>query len=257
MDRWVELDGVVNMRDLGGLPTHGGGSIQPRRLLRSDNLQDLTERDIRRMVGDLGVSDIVDLRSELELSTEGPGPLRTVETLRHHHHSLFGERGKTVTAEQALALTSPREGAVRDASYWAGHYLNYVRNRPDSISAALDIVANGTGAVVVHCAAGKDRTGTLVAMALDVAGVPHDHIVADYALSSQRTEQIIARLITRDLYAAALRSQRPGEQASHPESMALILSTLADEFGGTAGWLRQHGWSAEQVEALRNRLTHA
>lgn len=254
MDRWVELDGVVNMRDVGGLTTTDGRTIQSRRLIRSDNLQDLTDSDVRHLVDVLGVTDVVDLRSENEVSTEGPGPLRGLGSLRHHHHSMFGEPGTKVSAEQALALTAPAQ-AVRDAAYWAGHYLNYVRNRPDSISAALAVVAGGEGAVVVHCAAGKDRTGTLVAMALDVAGVPHEQIVADYALSSQRIDQILARLIVRDLYAPALTAQRPGDQQSHPESMQIILTTLATEFGGSSGWLQAHGWHPDQVARLRERLT--
>jgi protein-tyrosine phosphatase len=56
-DRWIELDGLVNMRDLGGLPTRDGGSTTPGRLIRSDNLQDLSEADVSRLVDELGVSD--------------------------------------------------------------------------------------------------------------------------------------------------------------------------------------------------------
>ncbi|MGL5853463.1 MAG: tyrosine-protein phosphatase, partial [Phycicoccus sp.] len=66
-DRWITLDGLVNMRDVGGLPTHGGGRTQPRRLIRSDNLQDLTDADIAHLVDELGVTDVVDLRTETEL----------------------------------------------------------------------------------------------------------------------------------------------------------------------------------------------
>ena len=85
---WIELDGVVNMRDVGGLPTTDGGQVATGRLLRSDNLQDLTEADIDDLVERVGVTDIVDLRSNVELQLEGPGPLRA-RNLTHHHHSLF------------------------------------------------------------------------------------------------------------------------------------------------------------------------
>ncbi|MGL4742765.1 MAG: tyrosine-protein phosphatase [Dermatophilaceae bacterium] len=75
-DRWITLEGLVNMRDVGGLPTAAGGRTQPRRLIRSDNLQDLTEADIAHLVDEFGVTDIVDLRTEAELHLGGPGPLR-------------------------------------------------------------------------------------------------------------------------------------------------------------------------------------
>ena len=78
-DRWIELDGLVNMRDLGGLPTRDGGRTASGRLIRSDNLQDLTDADVARLVDELGVSDIIDLRAEVEVHLEGPGPLRRVE----------------------------------------------------------------------------------------------------------------------------------------------------------------------------------
>ena len=253
-DRWVTLDGVVNMRDSGGLPTRDGGAIQPRRLLRSDNLQDLSEADVRHVVEVLGVSDIVDLRSDIEVSTEGPGPLWHVESLTHHHHSLFGE-GRAVTADQALAMPDHSTRAVRDATFWSEHYLGYLTTRPDSVSAALDIVSRSHGATVIHCAAGKDRTGTVVALALDAAGVPYDVIVEDYALTAERIEQIIERLLPRELYGNALRHQSVADQRPRPETMRTILDTLQSEFGGATGWLREQGWSAADVDRLRRRLT--
>jgi len=253
-ERWIELEGVVNMRDSGGLPTRDGGTVQPLRLLRSDNLQDLSEADVRHVVDVLGVSDIVDLRSDTEVSTEGPGPLWHVESLTHHHHSLFAD-GRPVTAEQALAVPEHSTRPVRDATFWSEHYLGYLAARPDSVSAALDVVSRSTGATVVHCAAGKDRTGTVVALALAVAGVPHEVIVEDYALTGDRIERIIARLLPRDLYGSALREQSVDEQRPRPETMQTILDTLQQEFGGATGWLREQGWVDSDIERLRRRLT--
>ena len=76
MTRWIELDGVVNMRDLGGLPTRDGRTTREGRLIRSDNLQDLSEGDVRHLVEVLGVTDVVDLRSHVEHEVTGAGPLR-------------------------------------------------------------------------------------------------------------------------------------------------------------------------------------
>ena len=257
-DRWIELDGLVNMRDLGGLPTRDGGRTASGRLIRSDNLQDLTDADVAHLVHAVGVSDIIDLRTEVEVHLEGPGPLRRVESLTHHHHSLIAARGEEdldALAAKALAVPWSPDGTRRDASFWAEHYLGYLAARPDSVAAALRVIGDAPGAAVVHCAAGKDRTGTVVAMALDVAGVPHDEIVADYVLTAERIEAIIGRLMSRPAYGHPLSQQSIDEQSPKPESIEAILRAVDAGWGGAAGWLRDHGWTASDVERLRHHLT--
>ncbi|HSO64216.1 MAG TPA: tyrosine-protein phosphatase [Ornithinibacter sp.] len=258
-ERWIDLDGLVNMRDLGGLPTRDGRRTASGRLIRSDNLQDLTDADVTRLVDELGVTDIVDLRTETEVHLEGPGPLRRVESLTHHHHSLIEERQAGETAEEVgeRALLTPRDEdrPSRDARFWAEHYLGYLARRPDSVAAALRVIADAEGATVVHCAAGKDRTGTVVALALDVAGVPRDEIVADYVLTAERIDAIIGRLMPRPSYGEALAKQKSEDQLPRAESIEAILDALHDGWGGAPGWLRERGWSEADVERLRARLT--
>src|SRR5215468_1154546 len=70
---WIELDGAVNVRDLGGLPTEDGGKTADGRLLRGDNLQELSPADVATLVDEIGVTTEVDLRSESELAAEGRG----------------------------------------------------------------------------------------------------------------------------------------------------------------------------------------
>ena len=120
--------------------------------------------------------------------------------------------------------------------------------------AALAVVAHARGAAVVHCAAGKDRTGTVVAMALDVAGVPRDEIVADYVMTAERIEAIMGRLMNREPYGAAMRAQKVEDQLPRAESIEAILLAVRDGWGGAAGWLRERGWSAGDVDRLRSRL---
>ncbi|WP_457255767.1 tyrosine-protein phosphatase [Pedococcus sp. P5_B7] len=257
--RWIELDGVVNMRDVGGLPTTDGGVVATGRLLRSDNLQDLSESDVEALE-QLGVTDVVDLRSHAELTLEGPGPLRARD-LTHHHHSLFRDDVRAVTAQEALALpwsTKDQEKADAqprlDDDYWASHYLGYLTHRPDSVSAALAVVARSRGATIVHCAAGKDRTGTVVGLALSVAGVSDDDVVADYVATGERIELVMARLMARPAYGEALQDQPVDHHRPRPETMRRILEVLAERHDGAAGWLRAQGWSQDEVSALRASL---
>lgn len=268
--RWIEIDGVVNMRDLGGLPTSDGRTIAHRRLIRSDNLQDLSPDAVDHLV-EIGVRDIVDLRSETELHVLGDGPLRRVESLTHHHHSLLPKR--TVKDRAPSSLPAPEDAdspdeipdsglgspwkkydGRRDAAFWADHYLGYLSDRPDSVSAALDVISRSTGATIVHCAAGKDRTGTVVAMALSVAGVPDEVIIEDYVLTDERITRILDRLANHPVYGEALKSQPVEDQRPKPESMVSILAALQDGFGGAPGWLREQGWSDDDVDRLRAHL---
>src|SRR5688500_7938652 len=85
--RWVRLDGTTNTRDLGGLPTTDGGITVPRRVLRSDNLQTLSEDDVRRLVDKIGLREVIDLRTTAEILLEGRGPLREVAEVSHRHFS--------------------------------------------------------------------------------------------------------------------------------------------------------------------------
>ncbi len=245
------------MRDLGGLPTVDGRRVQPGRLLRSDNLQSLTAADVERLAA-MGVSDVVDLRTGVEVLREGPGPLRAVERVVHHHHTLFREQ-RAVSTDDVLALPwddaarAPEERAPPD-QFWTSHYLRYLEHRPDSVVAALRVVARAEGATIVHCAAGKDRTGTIVGLALAVAGVGEDAIVADYAATAERIEQIIARLMTSDTYRANLEHRAVEEQVPKAESMRAVLTAIEDSYGGLLPWLERHGWSRVDTESLRTKL---
>src|SRR5690606_36957312 len=67
-----------------------------------------------------------------------------------------------------------------------GFYRGYLRDRPDSVLAAMRVLAHGEGAAIVHCAAGKDRTGVLTALVLEAAGVTREAIIADYVATGER-----------------------------------------------------------------------
>ena len=268
---WIELDGVVNMRDLGGMVTVGGDTVRPRRLLRSDNLQDLTPGSVEVLVTRYGVSDVVDLRTDVEVAKEGDGPLRALDGIRHHHHTLYREdttESGIPAAERALpwetderrdaaaAEAAERNGAHRPShdQFWSEHYLSYLASRPDSVVAALHAIASSEGAAIVHCAAGKDRTGTVVGLALKVVGVPDDLVVADYAASAERVAAIMERLRAKDAYAANLKDKTVAQQSPTTDTMRLLLAVLDESYGGPLGWLDEQGWTAADTERLRRKL---
>lgn len=253
MQRWIELDGVVNMRDVGGLPTSDGGTVAPRRLIRSDNLQDLSPADVRHLVDDIGVSDVVDLRTLKELRLGGDGPLRTTP-LRHHHHSVYPDPKSPDDLPDFTGDQPVRQAPRADPNYWSQHYQGYLAQRPDSVAAALSVIATASGATIVHCAAGKDRTGTIVGLALSVAGVPREAIVEDYVLTSERLDKIMARLLNVPPYNMSLAGQTATDQLPMAKSMEGLLDVVDEDFGGAEQWLRLQGWTDDEVTRLRSKL---
>ena len=255
--KWIELDGAVNVRDLGGLATGDGRTTQDGRLLRADNLQDLSPPDVKLLVDDIGVTTVVDLRAPAEVASEGPGPLTRVGSVRHAHHSVLPEIG-TATDVAAAALASRRDGALSRYAddIRVGYYLGYLEDRPDQVVEALRSIAQAPGAALVNCAAGKDRTGVVVALALSAAGVRHDAIVADYQATAERIEAILDRLRASRTYSGDINS-RPGaaaEDAPRAETMRAFLDELDARYGGAVRWLADHGFGAGDLRALRAKL---
>lgn len=269
--RWLDFDSLVNARDVGGIPTVDGDYIQPRRLIRSDNLQALTPADIQQL-RELGVTDVIDLRSAFEVHSEGPGPLEDEAGFVIHRHSFLIERaadGTVLTATPGLTAPGERRAAelpgdalpwaeerphsIRIADAFASSYLSFLADRPESVLGALRDVAYADGAALVHCAAGKDRTGTTVALALMIAGADAEAVIEDYAASTERMELIVARLVARDTYADMV--GRPVDSHNtRPESMRAFLGYAEEQFGGVEPMLDRIGWTPADTAQMRRKL---
>ena len=252
---WIDLEGAVNVRDLGGLPTGEGGETVAGRLLRADNLQELSPSDVRRLVRDIGLTTVVDLRSSAELASEGPAPLDAVPGVRHAHHPVIPELGSATDAvAEALLLKQNQDRSRFPSDPTCGHYLGYLEDRPDQVIGAVRSIARDEGTVVVHCAAGKDRTGVVVALALTAAGVLPEAVVADYAATGERSEAILSRLRRSPTYARDIDNLPAEAHRARPETMAAFLEQMDGRYGGVARWLADHGLGAEELDLLRAKL---
>jgi protein-tyrosine phosphatase len=258
--RWLPLEGAANARDLGDLPTSDGGSIAPGRLLRSDNLQGLTERDVRLLVDELHLRTVVDLRTTVEVDLEGPGPLVAEPAVRIRHLTLFPESGVRTDIDADAVLPWTEDGAAErresalPGNRAAAFYAAYLRDRPDNVVAALRTIAESDGSALVHCAAGKDRTGVVVALALSVAGVPRDRIVADYVATAQRMTPLLARLKASETYREDLDGRPDDSHAPRADTMETFLTHLDETAGGPLGWLTGNGFDAADQARLRAHL---
>lgn len=251
---WIELENAVNVRDVGGLPGDGA-PIQPGRLVRSDNLQDLSPTDVTRLVDDVGVRTVIDLRSRNEVDSEGPGPLSKVDLVRHLHLSVLPESlGMTDAAAEALAVNRQRALERDPADLMLSFYLGYLQDRPENIVEALRSISGSPGAALVHCAAGKDRTGVVVALALSVAGVPRDLVVADYTATGERIDLILDRLRSSPTYAEDIDRLPAEAHRPRPATMHGLLTRLDRDHGGVLGWLATHGFGVRDARQLRDKL---
>jgi protein tyrosine/serine phosphatase len=246
--RWIALDGAANAR-----------VVVPGVLLRSDNLQSLTAQDVRLLVEREALETVLDLRTEQEVRREGPGPLTREPRVRIEHHSLYPRSGGNTDLEADTADLWPPAAPSEwpDEPRVVQAYLSYLTGRPDSIVASVRAIANARGAVLVHCAAGKDRTGVVVALALDAAGVDRGSIVSDYLATAERIEAIITRLQNSATYRSELDGHDPRTHAPLPGTIERVLELLDERFSGSAAWLSAHGLSDSELARLRHRIRPA
>jgi protein tyrosine/serine phosphatase len=135
-----------------------------------------------------------------------------------------------------------------------GHYLGYLEDRPGEVTEALRAIASSEGAAIVNCAAGKDRTGVIVALALTAAGAVPGAVVADYAATAERIDAIIARLSGTRTYNEGGDGKPVGALAPRAETMKAFLEQLDARYGGLPKWLADNGFGDADLARLRTAL---
>ncbi|BCX05462.1 MAG: hypothetical protein KatS3mg053_3400 [Candidatus Roseilinea sp.] len=240
--RRLHWDGCLNVRDLGGLGTHDGRATRWGALVRMDNPGHLTDAGVRALL-DYGVKTVIDLRYPAEIAryphlAEALNSERDRVTL--HHIPLLDEDNRT---EEDILFARSRDE-------WHAYVLD---RRGETIAEVMRAIAHAVpGAVVLHCTAGKDRTGIISALLLDLVGVVRDDIARDYAVSEEwlrpRTQQWLEPLDEAQR-AFALSLMRTA-----PEYVQFALRYVDERYGGTRAYLQSVGLSPNDLNALRQRL---
>jgi protein tyrosine/serine phosphatase len=249
---WLELEGAVNARDVGGLGADGGRTTRRGVLIRSDAVHQLTDTDVALLTGTFGIRHVIDLRAEGERAEHARGLLGrtsvTYSELDILTDAMIAER----RAQREAALAS---GDVDPASIIAEGYHQLLEFGRDAFVTALRRLAEPDGTPsLVHCSAGKDRTGVLVAMLLDAAGVSRDAIVADYAATDLRMARVLERLAAMPQY-TQLAAQTPAMLlAAHAATMDRFLDRLHSDFGGAAQWFLAAGVSPDELNRWQDLI---
>jgi protein-tyrosine phosphatase len=238
--RWVALDGAFNFRDLGGYATRRGARLRWGSVYRSDALHHLSAGDVEVLAG-LGVDQVIDLRAPDAIAAVGRGVLSD---------GPFGYlNAPVIPSVSGEALGAPPGDDIGERYLW---YLDV--GRQALVDAIEGLAEPGRGAVVFHCAAGKDRTGVLAALVLAMLDVGYDDIVADYALTNRALPSILDRLAADPLHGASV-AQMPADRLTvRPEAMRRFLQLLDDNHGGARSWAESAGVPPTCIDALRARL---
>jgi protein-tyrosine phosphatase len=238
----IPLQGAYNFRDLGGLPARQGQHIAPRKVFRSDRLTRLTDADNQRLES-FGIGRVFDLRSDLELSQDGPGDFSAARD-RHRHVPLV---------RVSLSITDARIDWTKVDLQ--NRYLEMLEEGGPVIREVLEHVAgDGAAATVFHCTGGKDRTGVLAAVLLRTLGVDDEVIVEDYAVSETYLAPFVEasrEMMEREGFDPQIVLYLCGSPAPR---MRKMLSDMDARWGSAEAYLAWAGMGEASIELLRRRL---
>ncbi len=238
-NRQITLPATFNFRDVGGYVGDGERTVARGRLYRSDSLHRLTEQD-RDAFAAIGIRTVIDLRRPTEVERDGRVPSYQGLTYRHIHPEHDDWSGV------------PHEEGASLARYLADRYAALAQTGTAGLAEAVGLIADSANApVVVHCVAGKDRTGIVCALTLSVLGVDDADITADYALSSEASARYSAWLAATNPNGADVPAPF---LASPAEAMQIFLNELREGHGSVEAYLRHAGVTDDQLAALRNHL---
>jgi protein-tyrosine phosphatase len=243
--RHLPWDACYNARELGGYPTESGSATRWKALIRSDSLYHLTPAG-QAALRDYGVRTIIDLRSPHELETHA-NPFAAQQEIEDAPRYLHIHLVDDVTA----ALGDATGSMIDD-------YCIILDRRKESMASVINAVASTLqdGAVLVHCAGGKDRTGIIIALLLSLAGVPRETIIEDYALSEILLEPPHSEWLAKQSEITGEPVERPIWMHSRPETMQAVFDYLDREYGGVEPYLHSAGVTPATMTQIRTYLTN-
>ena len=252
------MDGFYNLRDGGDLPAADGhvrGHVRAGRLLRSDEPSSLDAKALAYLRG-LPLRLVIDLRTEQEIQM-APDP--------------FKEAGFDIAT--VSVLSGSVQSMMSDIPSLGSLYLKMIDESGSELAQAVADVSDGVqdGSVIVHCTAGKDRTGVVIALTQSLLGVPRQAIVNNYAatqanLSSEWLQNMMtlytkkmgldAQQIQAAVSASGVNVQQLMELAtgSPASAMEQVLDTLDSQYGGAKAYLIKNGFPEEKIDALIKAL---
>ena len=242
-ERHFAFEGCFNFRDIGGYPTKEGKKIKKGIYFRTGRQDRMSEKDLAELKN-LKISTQIDLRKPEEILDQGKGPLENMGA-DYINIPIIPDGG----SDQLSRL-------VGDTGISGKRYLGYLEFGPESWLKIFEILANKDSLpVVLHCTAGKDRTGVSTAFLLSVLGVDRDLIEADYKLTNLDTERQADFIENSGGFPEGVDRDAMILAAGVPEdAMAVFLDGVESRWGSVLGYLEEIGITKNQMNAIRDNF---
>ncbi|MBF9134226.1 tyrosine-protein phosphatase [Plantactinospora sp. S1510] len=239
MTRTPAFATLFNFRDVGGRPGLDGRLVQRQRLYRSDSPHRI-DGDDRKAFAALGIRTVIDLRRPSEVRRHGRVP--SYDGLAYHH----------IHPEHAFWEESAYSEELGLARYLAERYHDLATTGSAGLVAAIEVIADAQAApALVHCVAGKDRTGVVCALTLSVLGVADEDIAEDYARSVEGSARFSEWIATTQPDTNPVFPPFVGCPA---EAMTIFLGELRDRHGSAERYLLDAGLDPARIDDLRAHL---
>lgn len=253
------LEGAPNFRSVATLPSADGRHLRPLTLFRSDALHRLTDADVERLAV-LRIGTVLDLRREDERDW---APSRWPEQAQPMVR-LFDAAPELQVVQAGgwrQVIEDPAFDAERSRRWMIDTYARMPRALAPAVRDGLTALGGDDGQaarVLVHCTAGKDRTGFVCAMMLSALDVPHEAILDDYLESGRRKPpEALARTLL-DYHRIPIDSRSLGAMTQiasvQADYLDTALQTVVQQFGSTQAYLQHCGLDEARREALRAAL---
>ena len=243
LERHHAFEGCFNFRDIGGYPNQDGKRIKKGLYFRAGRQDRMSEQDLLKL-SDLNISTQIDLRRPDEILQQGKGPLEEMGA-EHVNIAVIPEGG----SDQLSRL-------VGDTGISGKRYLGYLEFGPSSWLRLFEILASKERLpVVLHCTAGKDRTGVSTAFLLSILNISRALIEADYLLTNLDTERQADFIEGSVRYPESYdRRAMIASAGVPPTAMKDFLDGVELKWGSALGYLEDIGITLAQMESIRTNF---
>ena len=243
LERHYPFEGCFNFRDIGGYLNQEGKRVKKGLYFRTGRQDRMSEKDLSRLK-ELKIATQIDLRKPEEVLDQGKGPLETMGA-NYINIAVIPEGG----SDQLSKL-------VGDTGISGKRYLGYLEFGPTSWLRLFGILASEDNLpVVLHCTAGKDRTGVSTAFLLSILGVSRDLIEADYLLTNLDTERQADFIESTVGYPEGYDRESMIRAAGVPlDAMKDFLDGVEAKWGSAVEYLEKIGITQEQMDTIRNHF---
>ena len=243
LERHFPFEGCFNFRDIGGYLNQDGRRVKKGLYFRAGRQDRMTDKDLAQL-SELNISTQIDLRKQEEVLDQGRGPLEAMGA-NYINIAVIPEGG-----------SDKLNKLVGDTGISGKRYLGYLEFGPTSWLRLFGILADGENLpVLLHCTAGKDRTGVSTAFLLSVLGVSRDIIEADYLLTNLDTERQADFIENTVGYPEGYDREKMISIAGVPrDAMKDFLDGVESKWGSAVEYLEKIGVTKEQMEMVRTNF---